>query len=102
MKNSKLWSEIFFVDIYADDHPPYRPFLLPVNCYLRLANNDMDTLATKFTGCEIKETLFDMQPYKAPSPDGFQALFYQRFWDLTGNKLTRLVCTRRQIFFRRT
>ena len=32
-----------------------------------------------------------MDPFKAPSPYGFQALFYQRHWDMVGEQLIHLV-----------
>lgn len=35
--------------------------------------------------------LKDMQPYKAPGPDGFQPIFYQKFWDLVKPNVTTLV-----------
>ena len=80
----------FFIDIYTDDNPPYEPFLLPANRYPSLTAAELDRLARGFTSCEIKKALFDIQPYKTPGPDGFQALFYQKYWDLTGKKLTQV------------
>ena len=55
-----------------------------------LANDDYEHLARNFVGCEIKGAIFDMNPFKVPGPDGFQALFYQRNWDLVGSKLIQL------------
>jgi len=31
-----------------------------------------------------------MDPYKAPGPNGYQTLFFQKFWNFTGSKLTQL------------
>jgi len=44
-----------------------------------------------FTATEVKTATFEMGALKAPGPDGFQALFYQKFWDLTGSSLRDLV-----------
>ena len=30
---------------------------------------------------EVRNALFDMGPHRAPGPDGFSAVFYQRFWE---------------------
>ncbi|XP_072065876.1 uncharacterized protein [Arachis hypogaea] len=30
---------------------------------------------------EVKRAVFDMNSFKAPGPDGFQALFYKEFWE---------------------
>ena len=33
---------------------------------------------------EVKKAVFDMFPFKVPGPDGFQAVFYQKNWDVLG------------------
>lgn len=40
---------------------------------------------------EVKSAIFTMHPEKAPGPDGFTALFYQKFWDIVKNDLTHMV-----------
>jgi len=32
-----------------------------------------------------------MDPYKTPGPDGYQALFFQRNWDLVGDTVCTVV-----------
>ncbi|XP_062099715.1 uncharacterized protein LOC133805549 [Humulus lupulus] len=40
---------------------------------------------------EAKEALFQMHPDKSPGPDGFNPGFYQKFWDIVGPDVVRLV-----------
>ena len=50
----------------------------------------MDSLSAPFTGRYIKKAMFIMAAFKAPGPDGYQALFFQKQWDLTGDQVTKL------------
>ena len=42
-------------------------------------------LSTEFTAEEVKVALFQMGPTKAPSPDGMNALFFQKFLHIVGD-----------------
>ncbi|EEF27133.1 conserved hypothetical protein, partial [Ricinus communis] len=46
-------------------------------------------LISPFVADEIKTALFDMHPYKALGLVGFHALFYQKFWSIVGENITR-------------
>lgn len=40
---------------------------------------------------EVRNAIFSMGPYKSPGPDGFQPVFFQKFWDVIGDDLHALV-----------
>jgi len=40
---------------------------------------------------EIKNVVFKMDPDKAPGPDGFNASFFQKYWDIVGKDTTKAV-----------
>lgn len=35
--------------------------------------------------------MFNMAPDKFPQPDGFPLLFFQKYWSLVGNSVTKVV-----------
>jgi hypothetical protein len=49
---------------------------------------DHDILMAPYTRQEVKEALFDIGDLKALEPDGLHAIFYKRFWHITGEDLT--------------
>lgn len=40
---------------------------------------------------EIKRATFDIGGFKAPGPDGIQAIFYQEYWHIVGQSVTDMV-----------
>lgn len=49
-------------------------------------NNILESL---FTREEVRKALFDLNPSKAPSLDGFNELFYQDFWEILQDDITK-------------
>ncbi|KAL5735902.1 hypothetical protein ACOSQ2_030690 [Xanthoceras sorbifolium] len=45
-------------------------------------------LGEAFTRAEVRSAVFEMGPNKAPGPDGFHALFFQKFWNVVGEDVS--------------
>ncbi|KAH1098259.1 hypothetical protein J1N35_015180 [Gossypium stocksii] len=54
-----------------------------------ITEEDNQFLMKPYATEEIKEALFLMGPTKAPSEDGLPALFYQKYWHIIGDDVTR-------------
>ncbi|KAL9680065.1 hypothetical protein QQ045_017940 [Rhodiola kirilowii] len=50
-----------------------------------------ERLTTPFTEGEVKPALYQMHPTKAPSLDGFYALFYQSDWEVVKTEVVNVV-----------
>lgn len=59
--------------------------------YLLLSNESKDFLSIEFSNEEIKRVVFQMGKLKAPGPDGFQAGFFQEYWDIVGEDVIEAV-----------
>ena len=44
-----------------------------------------------FSEDDVRNALFDMHPTKAPGPDGFHALFFQKHWSIVGTEVSQAV-----------
>lgn len=44
-------------------------------------------LCEQFTKFEIWEAMKGIKPYEAPRPDGMQAIFYHKFWNVLGDEI---------------
>ena len=58
---------------------------------VRVTEDMQDFLSYLFTALEVKEAIFQMGALKSPGPDGIQALFYQKYWDIVGPNVTDVV-----------
>ncbi|OMO88682.1 reverse transcriptase [Corchorus capsularis] len=55
-----------------------------------LVMEDMNQSLTKpFGSEEIREAAFQLGAHKAPGPDGFNGIFFQEFWDIVGETVTK-------------
>lgn len=48
-------------------------------------------LCAPFNEAEVRRAVFDIQPSKAPGPDGITALFYQKFCPVVGSDISEAV-----------
>jgi len=80
----------FFTDLYTDESSMYSPYIIPADKFPRLDTEDMASLSTPFSGEDVKKAMFAMAACKAPGPDGYQALFFQKHWDLLGKQVIQV------------
>ncbi|KAJ8431281.1 hypothetical protein Cgig2_007614 [Carnegiea gigantea] len=55
-----------------------------------LSTEQRSLLARNFSSAEVYKALKSMGPYKAPGPDGFHAIFFQRYWDIVASDVCQL------------
>ena len=63
-------------------HPDISTVNINVGNVSTISDLDSEHLVQPFSMEEIKDVVFSMEHNKAPGPDGFNAEFYQYFWDL--------------------
>ncbi|XP_072061976.1 uncharacterized protein [Arachis hypogaea] len=56
-----------------------------------LSTEACQKLVEPVTSEEVKRAVMTMSSFKAPGPDGFQAIFYKEFWDSLSNDVCGLV-----------
>lgn len=80
----------YFQDIFLSSSPSSSDFASVLSCVdPKVTANMNNQLLQPFTSEEIKMALVDMNPTKAPGPDGLPALFFQKFWDIVGEDITK-------------
>jgi hypothetical protein len=83
----------FFKNLYsAPDTEPMDSNSYPISEILALVNDEDNwMLNMPVSISEIKKAIFNMDPDKAPGPDGFTARFYTSCWDIIKKDLYRMV-----------
>ncbi|XP_074306666.1 uncharacterized protein LOC141641923 [Silene latifolia] len=66
---------------------------IPYNIFQEFSNEHWDWLNKSYSQAEIERAIFDMGSLKAPGPDGFQALFYQKHWPVVKDDVCAMVIT---------
>lgn len=78
----------YFSDIFQSSNPHAIDIDLVLHAVETRVTVDMNDLLLKpYTPDEIVSTLMDIHPIKAPGPDGFPALFFQKSWVLLATLL---------------
>lgn len=72
-------------------HKDLDPLYLPSRNMPRLSNSASDCLLAPMLQDEVQKTLNSMKSFKAPRPDGFQAFFFRKYWNVVGHDLWCLV-----------
>lgn len=79
----------YYVDLYtAGNVVDYRPHEWT---FPSLTHSDKRWLNRAVSPLEVKQALFQMDGRKSPGADGILAGFFQRFWHITGDPLTRFI-----------
>ncbi|KAL5545507.1 hypothetical protein UlMin_005194 [Ulmus minor] len=85
----------YFQDIFLSSSPSSSDIASVLSCVDPKVMVDMiNQLLRPFSSEEIKKALMDMNPTKAPGPDGLPALFFQNFWDIVGEDITKVIVSR--------
>ena len=50
-----------------------------------------ESLTYPYTTNEVRLALFQMHPSKSPGPDGMSPFFFQKYWHIVGNDVTKAI-----------
>lgn len=78
----------YFSQLFSENRTS-RPQCFIQGHFPRLTEEDWREVNRPFEPEEIKQALFEMDPCKAPGPDGFTAGFYQKAWPIVGNEILK-------------
>ncbi|XP_061371160.1 uncharacterized protein LOC133313766 [Gastrolobium bilobum] len=76
----------FFGKLYSEDCF-CRPWISTKHSWPALDNSDLEGLRLSISDVEIKKIFFSMGALKAPDPDRFPALFFQKNWHLVEKRV---------------
>lgn len=62
-----------------------------MNPHKVFSNEDNETFRTPITNAEIWNSVKSIAPFKAPGPDGLQAIFYHKYWSIIGEDICNFV-----------
>ena len=80
----------YYRELFSTSRPnPQWPQLEHISSMITEEMNS--ALTDTFTAFEVKESLKQMAPLKAPGPDGMPPLFFQHFWGVVDAHVTNSV-----------
>lgn len=80
----KGYAREYFVNLFSspNNHSTVSP--PAVGCLLQLSMDNIGLLTEKVEYWETTNAIKLLKPYKAPRPDGFQPIFFQKYWHVVG------------------
>ncbi|WZZ33856.1 hypothetical protein YC2023_017257 [Brassica napus] len=81
----------YFKKLYSLEDVETEPHDLPMRGFVRITSQEHTVLNKRFSAEEVEKPIRDMGSFKAPGPDGFQPVFYQRCWETVGDSVVRFV-----------
>ncbi|XP_074266442.1 uncharacterized protein LOC141589715 [Silene latifolia] len=72
----------YYKNLYTDDTPDDFDADIPYDLFQEFSHEHWTWLNKYYSRTEIDNVIMHMESLKAPGPDGFQALFYQKQWDI--------------------
>jgi len=76
----------YFTNIFASNNTILEQNIFSV-VHNRVNQAHYDYLNAKYTALDITNTIKDLKSNSAPGPDGLNALFYQKYWDIIGQDI---------------
>jgi hypothetical protein len=73
-----------FQQLYSEVPVESRPI---ISYFPALTDEEFHSLSAPILSPEVKQAVDGMAPYKAPGPDGLQAVFYQKSWNTVGQNV---------------
>ena len=78
----------YFTKLFTTSCPrSYEPVFQSLVPKVTVSMNE--TLTSPISTEEVKEAMFSIKPESAPGPDGMSALFFQKYWDVVGEDITK-------------
>ena len=82
--------EEYYTGLFTSNQPAeFNELLQALQTKVTPQMNQM--LDKMFTASEVRVALKQMRPFKAPGPDGMPPLFYQKFWPIVGDIVTKTI-----------
>lgn len=82
----------YYKNLFCANSVVLQDLFLAEEAIPNLVNDNINTMLTMIPSqVEIKKAVFDLNKDGAPGPDGFGAFFYQTYWDIVSDDVTKAV-----------